>query len=130
MDGGAWWAAVHGVTKSRTQLTRHSSSSSGYQVCLTGKRSKSETEWKRHAYFGLPWWLRSKESGCNAGDAGDVGSILMLERSSGSNSSILAWEILWTGEPGRLESMELPRVGRDFSSVYISRSVMSDSATP
>ena len=20
MDGGAWWAAVHGVTKSRTQL--------------------------------------------------------------------------------------------------------------
>ena len=83
-----------------------------------------------HAYFGLPWWLRSKESGCNAGDAGDVGSILMLERSSGSNSSILAWEILWTGEPGRLQSMELPRVGRDFSSVYISRSVMSDSATP
>ena len=24
MDGGAWWAAVHGVTKSRTRLTeRH-----------------------------------------------------------------------------------------------------------
>ena len=21
MDGGAWWAAVHGVTKSRTRLT-------------------------------------------------------------------------------------------------------------
>ena len=21
MDGGAWWAAVHGVTKSQTQLT-------------------------------------------------------------------------------------------------------------
>ena len=21
MDGGAWWAAVHGVAKSRTQLT-------------------------------------------------------------------------------------------------------------
>ena len=21
MDGGAWWAAVHGVTKSRTQLS-------------------------------------------------------------------------------------------------------------
>ena len=30
MDGGAWWAAVHGVTKSRTQLMRlNSSSSSG-----------------------------------------------------------------------------------------------------
>ena len=27
MDGGAWWAAVHGVTKSRTRLKRISSSS-------------------------------------------------------------------------------------------------------
>ena len=28
MDGGAWWAAVHGVAKSRTRLKRLSSSSS------------------------------------------------------------------------------------------------------
>ena len=28
MDGGAWWATVHGVTKSRTWLKRLSSSSS------------------------------------------------------------------------------------------------------
>ena len=28
MDGGAWWAAVHGVTQSRTRLKRCSSSSS------------------------------------------------------------------------------------------------------
>ena len=28
MDGGAWWAAVHGVTQSRTRLKRLSSSSS------------------------------------------------------------------------------------------------------
>ena len=27
MDGGAWWAAVHGVVKSRTRLKRLSSSS-------------------------------------------------------------------------------------------------------
>ena len=27
-DGGAWWAAVYGVTQSRTQLKRLSSSSS------------------------------------------------------------------------------------------------------
>ena len=27
MDGGAWWAALHGVTQSRTQLKRLSSSS-------------------------------------------------------------------------------------------------------
>ena len=31
-DGGAWWAAVYGVTQSRTRLKRLSSSSS---VCLT-----------------------------------------------------------------------------------------------
>ena len=24
MDRGAWWATVHGVTKSRTQLSKHS----------------------------------------------------------------------------------------------------------
>ena len=28
MDGGAWWAAVHGVTQSQTRLKRLSSSSS------------------------------------------------------------------------------------------------------
>ena len=28
MDGGAWWAAVHGVSKSRTRLKQLSSSSS------------------------------------------------------------------------------------------------------
>ena len=25
--------------------------------------------------WGLPWWLRGKESTCNAGEAGDVGLI-------------------------------------------------------
>ena len=25
MDRGAWWATVHGVTKSQTQLSRHAS---------------------------------------------------------------------------------------------------------
>ena len=33
MDGGAWWAAVHGVVKSQTQLKRLSSSS---KKSLTG----------------------------------------------------------------------------------------------
>ena len=30
---------------------------------------------------GLPWWLRRKESTCNAGDAGDVGSVPRSGRS-------------------------------------------------
>ena len=41
--------------------------------------------------------------------AGDVSSIPGLGRFPGqemaTHSSILAWEILWTEEPGRLESM-------------------------
>ena len=31
-DGGAWWAAVYGVTQSRTRLTRLSSSSSSSMI--------------------------------------------------------------------------------------------------
>ena len=31
MDGGAWWAAVHGIAKSRTRLKRLSSSITAYR---------------------------------------------------------------------------------------------------
>ena len=34
-------------------------------------------------HIGLPRWLSSKESACNAGDARDVGSIPGLGRSPG-----------------------------------------------
>ena len=44
-----------------------------------------------------------------AGDAGDGGSILdqgdPLEKGLASHSSILAWEIPWTEEPGGLLSI-------------------------
>ena len=33
--------------------------------------------------WGLPWWLNSEESACNAGDAGDMGLILASGRSPG-----------------------------------------------
>ena len=35
-DGEAWWAAVHGVTQSRTQLKRLSSSSSSIGKFILG----------------------------------------------------------------------------------------------
>ena len=42
-------------------------------------------------------------------NTGDVGSVPGLGRSPGediaTHSSILAWEIRWTEEPGRLQSM-------------------------
>ena len=56
--------------------------------------------------YSFPRWLSSKESACNAGD---VGSILgledPLEKEMVTDSSILAWEIPWTEEPGGLQSM-------------------------
>ena len=37
-----------------------------------------------------------------------------LEKEMTTHSSILAWKIPWTEEPGRLQSMESQRVGHDF----------------
>ena len=36
-----------------------------------------------------------------------------LEKEMAIHFSTLAWKIPWTEEPGRLESMELQRVGQD-----------------
>ena len=58
-----------------------------------------------------------KESTCNSKDTGDAGSISRLEdpleKEMATHSSILAWKILWTEEPGRLQSMSLQRVEHD-----------------
>ena len=37
----------------------------------------------------------------------------LLEKEKASHSSILAWKIPWTEEPGRLQSMGLQRIGHD-----------------
>ena len=53
---------------------------------------------------GLPWWLSSKESTCNAGDAGLIpGSGRSLEEGVATHSSILAWRVPWTEEPGGVQ---------------------------
>ena len=36
-----------------------------------------------------------------------------LEKEMATHSSILAWENLWTGKPGRLQSTGLQRIGSD-----------------
>ena len=43
-DGGAWWAAVHGVAQSRTGLNRLSSSSSSMRWCSYTHFTGKETE--------------------------------------------------------------------------------------
>ena len=69
MNGGTWWAAVHGVAKSRTWL--------------------SDFPFTFHFHA--------------------------LEKEMATHSSVLAWRIPGTGEPGGLLSMGLHRVGHDWS---------------
>ena len=53
----------------------------------------------------LPWWLSSKEAVCNAGNPVlSLGQEDPLEKGMATHSSILAWEIPWTEEPGQLQS--------------------------
>ena len=50
----------------------------------------------------------SKGSACNAGDPGSIpGWEDPLEKEMATHSSILAWEIPWTEEPGGLQFMGL-----------------------
>ena len=67
VDGGAWWAAVHGVAKSRTRLSD----------------------------FTFTFHLHA------------------LEKEMATCSSVLAWRIPGTGEPGGLPSVGSLRVGHD-----------------
>ena len=56
--------------------------------------------------MGFPRSSVGKESARNAGDLGSIpGSGKSLEKEVATHSSILAWIIPWTEEPGRLQSM-------------------------
>ena len=67
--------------------------------------------------FGLPQWLSGKESTCDAEDAGGLGLIPGSGRSPGgghgNHSSIVAWVIPWTEEPGGLQPIGSQRVRHD-----------------
>ena len=59
--------------------------------------------------MGFPSASVGKEPACNVEDARGIGSIPGLGRSPGeghsNHSSILAWRIPWTEEPGELQSI-------------------------
>ena len=56
--------------------------------------------------------LVSKESACNSGDLSLIPGLEdSLEKEMATHSSILAWRISWTEEPGRLQFMGRHRVG-------------------
>ena len=55
--------------------------------------------------MGFPGGSDSKESACNAGgQIWPLGWKDLLEKGMASHSSIIAWRIPWTEEPGRLNS--------------------------
>ena len=61
--------------------------------------------------MGFPDASVSKEFPCNPGASGSIpGSGRSLEEGTATPSSILAWRIPWTEEPGRLQSMGQQRV--------------------
>ena len=66
---------------------------------------------------GLAQLLSGEVSACNARAAGDVvrslGQEGTLEEHMVTHSSILAWRITWTEEPGKLQSVGWQRVGQD-----------------
>ena len=43
---------------------------------------------------------------------------MLLEKEKATHSSILAWKIPWAEEPGRLQYMELQRVGHELATKH------------
>ena len=58
----------------------------------------------------VPGGSDGEASACNAGDLGQEDP---LEKEMAIHSSTLAWEIPWTEEPDRLQSMGSQKVGHD-----------------
>ena len=54
----------------------------------------------------------------------------LLEKEMATHSSILAWKIPWTEEPGRLQSMELQRVRHDGVTKQQQTGLKTDSHLP
>ena len=72
--------------------------------------------------LGFPGGSVSKEFACNVGDLGSIPGLgRSLEEGMATHSSVLAWRIPWTEEPGGLQSIGLQRVGHDWSTKHIAQ---------
>ena len=63
--------------------------------------------------MGIPGGLVVKNPPANAGDVGSVPGSGRSPGKGNGNSSILAWKIPWTEEPGGPQSKVSLRVGQD-----------------
>ena len=64
-------------------------------------------------FMGFPGGSDGKVSAIRKTRVRSLGREDPLEKEMATYSSILAWKILWTEEPGRLQSMGLQRVEHD-----------------
>ena len=71
----------------------------------------------RYYIMGLPRWFIDKESACQFRRPRSVGLIPgsedPLEEKMATQTNILGWKILWTEEPGGLQSIGSQRVRHD-----------------
>ena len=86
-----------------------------YPVCLIASFPLPDKRELKH--MGFPGGAVVKNLPASSGDSRDVGSVPGLGRSlevgNATHSNTLAWKILWTEDPGRLQSMGLQRVRHD-----------------
>ena len=95
--------------------------------CLVHSDSSRNTwmnEWKRKRQqytelnvpeMGFPSGAVVKNLPANAGEAGSIPGLGTSPEEMTTHSSILAWGIPWTEEPGWLQSMGSQRVGHDWA---------------
>ena len=119
MDGGAWWAAVHGVSRSRTQLsdfilTFHTNIIKTIIVYLV--LAPLQYSCLENPMDGGAWWAAVhgvSRSRTRLSDFTFIFHFHALEKEMTTHSSVLAWRIPGTGEPGGLPSLGSHRVGHD-----------------
>ena len=58
-DGGPWWAAIYGVTQSRTRLKRLSSSTRTIKVGLTKRMANSQGMSRTSSHYQSRKWLET-----------------------------------------------------------------------
>ena len=117
MDGGAWLAAVHEVTKSLTRLSDFTFTFHFHALEKKMATHSSILAWRILGTAepgGLPS-MRLHRVRHDWSDLAAAAAVFILEKEVATHSNILAWRILWTEEPGGLLSMGSHRVGHDWS---------------
>ena len=115
MDGGAWWAAVHGVAKSRARLSDFTFTFHFHALEKEMATHSSVLAWRIPGTGepgGLPSMGSQSQTRLKQLISSSI-SIHALEKEMATHSSILAGEIPWTEEPGGLQSMGSKRAGHD-----------------